>query len=245
MNDTASPARAAIVTGASAGIGLAVARMLGQDGWAVTMTARREQRLGAAAAALRETGHDVATVVADIAADGAAAALVAEHTAHFGRLDLVVANAGWGTSGTVADGSAADLDRMLRTNVTANFALARAAIPHMRDRDGAWFVITSSLSGVWPAAGFAGYSAAKSAAVSLARSIAAEEAGNGVRACAICPGFVDTDMTAWLGDTLPAGAMLDAHDVAASVRYLLALSPRASVTELVLRRTTAPDQHAP
>jgi NAD(P)-dependent dehydrogenase (short-subunit alcohol dehydrogenase family) len=237
--------RAAIVTGASAGIGLAVATALCEDGWAVTMTARREPRLEAAAATLRAAGHEVATVAADAAADGTADALVAGHAARFGRLDLVVANAGWGTNGTVADTSATDLERMLRTNVTANFALARAAIPHMRGGAGGWFVITSSMSGVWPTSGFAGYSAAKSAAVSLARSIAAEEAANGVRACAICPGFVDTDMTAWLGDTLPADAMLDAQDVAASVRYLLALSPRASVTELVLRRTTAPDQHAP
>lgn len=247
MNDTATPTRAAIVTGASAGIGLAVATALCEDGWAVTITARREERLEGAAERLRTRAADassVTSVVSNVAADDAGEALVATHVAQYGRLDLVVANAGWGTNGSVADGSPADLERMLRTNVSANFALAQAAMPALRAQRG-WFVISSSMSGVWPTAGFAGYSAAKAAALSLARSIAAEEATNGVRACAICPAFVRTDMTTWLGDALPADAMLQPADVAASVRYLLALSPNASVTELVLRRTGAPDPYAP
>src|SRR4051794_36061020 len=104
--------RAAIVTGASAGIGLAVATALCEDGWRVTMTARREARLEAAAAGLRAAGHDVATFAQDAGADGAADAVVRAHAQRFGRLDLVVANAGWGTNGTVAEGAGADLERM-------------------------------------------------------------------------------------------------------------------------------------
>lgn len=98
---------------------------------------------------------------------------------------------------------------------------------------------------MWPTIGSAGYSASKAAAVSLARSIATEEAANGVRACAICPAFVDTDMTSWLDGSIPSEAMLDPHDVAEAVRFLSRLSPGASITELVLRRATAPDPLSP
>ncbi len=244
--------RAAIVTGASTGIGLAITTALCEDGFAVTMAARREPRLLAAADALRSQGHVVSTIAADVTADDAGDELVAAHLDRFGRLDVVIANAGWGTNGTVADSPAEDLDRMLRINVAAPFSLAAAAIPAMRrsvdepaSTASSWFVVVSSMAGQWPVPGFAGYAAAKAAAVSLARSIAAEEAMTGVRSCAICPAFVATDMTAWLGETIPADTMLDACDVAETVRFLLRLSPNASVTELVLRRAGASDQHAP
>lgn len=244
--------RAAIVTGASAGIGLAVTTALCEDGFAVTMAARREPRLLAAADELRSRGHDIATLAIDVTADDASDELVTAHLDRFGRLDVVVANAGWGTNGTVADSPATDLDRMLRINVAAPFALATAAIPAMRrsidepaSTASSWFVVVSSMAGQWPVPGFAGYAAAKAASVSLARSIAAEEATTGVRSCAICPAFVATDMTAWLGESMPEDAMLDAGDVAETVRFLLRLSPNASVTELVLRRAGATDQHSP
>jgi len=236
--------KSAIITGASAGIGLAVVRTLCTDGYSVTMAARREPRLNAAAELLRGEGHDVRAVAIDASADGAAEQLVAGHLDQFGALHVVAANAGRGTNGTVAEASAADITKMLAVNVAGPFALAKAALPALRATAG-WFVVTASMSGVWPTSGSAGYSASKAAAVSLARSIAAEEAVSGVRACAICPGFVDTAMTSWLEGSIATDAMLDANDVAEAVRFLLRLSPSASVTELVLRRVGASDQHKP
>lgn len=210
------------------------------------MVARRAERLEAAADELAGRGFTVCTVAMDAAAEGAAARLVEEHTERHGGLHVVVANAGRGSGATVAETSSGDIDRLLAVNVTASFALARAAIPTLRHggRPG-WFIVTSSLSGIWPVAGFAGYSASKAALVSLARSIAAEEAADGVRSCAICPAFVETAMTSWLEGSVSADALLDPNDVAETVRYLLRLSPSASVTEIVLRRAGAPDQHAP
>lgn len=234
----------AIVTGASAGIGLAVTRALCEEGHPVTMVARREARLLAAADRLRAAGFEVHTVALDVAAHGAPAELVADHASRHGGLDVVVANAGRGASGTVAESAPGDVTELLRTNVGAPFALAAAALPLLRHGAGL-FVITSSMSGIWPTAGFATYSASKAAAVSLARSIAAEESASGVRACAICPAFVDTDFTSWLAGQMSSSAMLVPADVAEAVRFLLRLSPAASVTELVLRRTGARDQHAP
>jgi NAD(P)-dependent dehydrogenase (short-subunit alcohol dehydrogenase family) len=231
-------ARAALVTGASAGIGLAVSRVLAERDFAVTMVGRGRERLDAAAGGL---GGEVLAVAADAADEDAMAAAVAEHLERFGRLDVVVANAGTGSGGGVASTRPEHLDRMLRTNVVALFTLARLAMPALREAGaehrGAWFVVTSSISGVQPAAGFAAYSASKAAALSVARSVNVEESRRGVRACALCPAFVETAMTEWAREAVAADRMMQPSDVAEAVRFLLSLGPNASVTEIVLGRT--------
>jgi short-subunit dehydrogenase len=235
--------RSALVTGASAGIGLAVAQALAADGWGLTLVARDRERLTLAAKELA-TGGEVLAHPIDLSEPGAAGSAVDAHLARFGSLDLVVANAGTGTNGTVARTAPEALAAMSRLNVDAPFELATRALPALRratddGRACAWFVVVASLAGMWPPRGFAAYSATKAAAVSLARSIAVEEAAAGVRACAICPAFVDTELSAWARDRVSAGAMLEPTDVAEAVRFLLRLSPNASVTELVLRRAGA------
>ena len=230
-------ARAALVTGASAGIGLAVSRTLTERGYGVTMVARDPQRLEAAAL------DGALTVAADAADDEAMQAALQRHMERWGRLDVAVANAGTGSGGAVASTKPHHLDRMLRTNVAALFTLARHAMPALRqagaEHQSAWFVVTASISGVRPAPGFAAYSASKAAALSVARSVDMEEASSGVRACALCPGFVETAMTEWTRDSVPADRMLQPGDVAAAVRFLLELSPNARVTEIVIGRTGA------
>jgi NAD(P)-dependent dehydrogenase (short-subunit alcohol dehydrogenase family) len=96
------------------------------------------------------------------------------------------------------------------------------------------------MSGLWPTPGFAVYSATKAIGVSLARSMSAEEAKHGVRACAICPGFVETGMSTWVQGRVPAREMIRPADVAEAVRMLVHLSPSTVVTELVLSRVGAP-----
>ncbi|HEY4333962.1 MAG TPA: SDR family NAD(P)-dependent oxidoreductase, partial [Ilumatobacteraceae bacterium] len=125
---TISP-RAAIVTGASAGIGLAVTTELCALGFSVVMAARRQERLEHAATTLRAAGHSVLPVVIDVAEPGAAEQLVDAATREIGTLDVVVANAASGRPGTVAGTNQRDTERMLAVNVAAPFALAAAAIP--------------------------------------------------------------------------------------------------------------------
>jgi len=235
--------RAAIVTGASSGIGLALATALARDGYGVTISARKAERLEAVAAVLAADGLDVNAVASDAGQPDSAEQLVAAHLDRYGRVDVAVANAGTGSPGSAGDNRLKDTDRMTRVNLLAPFALAREAIPHMRaaatEGSRPWFVIMSSLSGVWPMNGFAAYSATKAAAVSLAKSINVEEASTGVRACAICPGYVDTDFTTWTHDTVPPDTMLSAQDVSETVMYLLRLSENAVVYEIVLQRAGA------
>jgi 3-oxoacyl-[acyl-carrier protein] reductase len=234
--------RTAIVTGASAGIGLAVARVLAADGYGLTLVARQGERLSRAAGELDAGGAPPLVLAADLGDPGAATEVLDAHITRFGSLDVVVANAGTGTNGTAARTQPDALATMSRLNVDALFELAGCAVPALRrqagdeDRAPGWFVVVASIAGVWPSRGFAAYSATKAAAVSVARSIAVEEAGAGVRACAICPAFVDTDLSAWARDRVAAESMLQAADIAEAVRFLIRLSPNASVTELVLRR---------
>lgn len=238
--------RSAIVTGGSAGIGRAIAERLVQLGYGVTLAARHRDRLTAVA---EQLGGHVVVHEYDAAEADAAQPLVDGHLAGFGSLDLVVVNAGLGRPGTAAGTTARALDAMYAVNVRAAFALVTAAGPALRAtaRDGGapWLVFTSSIVGIDPAPGFSGYSAMKAAQVSLARSINAESAADGVRACAICPGFVDTDMSAWVRDEIEPGEMIPPSDVAHTVEYLLGLSPTAVVSEIVLGRRSARHRYAP
>ena len=230
--------RAALVTGASSGIGLAVARLLADRGCGVTMVARDENRLQSAAF------EGALPISADAADEEAMGSALQRHIERWGRLDIVVANAGIGRAGGVGNTPPHRLERVLRTNLLSLFTLGRLTLPALRDAGaehrGAWFIVTASISGLRPMPGYAAYSASKAAALSVARSIDAEESQHGVRACALCPAFVDTPMTESTRDRVPADAMLPPSDVAAAVDFLLALSPNASVTEIAIGRTGAP-----
>jgi NAD(P)-dependent dehydrogenase (short-subunit alcohol dehydrogenase family) len=236
-------ARAALVTGGSRGIGLAVAATVLAHGDAVTLVARDPERLERAAAELRGVhGGTVATCAADLTEPGAPARAVDAHLAAHGRLDVVIANAGKGWVGSLAEMRDSDLSRILPVNVVAPFDLVRAALPHLRaagaEHGNALVVLLASILGIRPAAGFAAYAASKAALVSLARSTTLEEAHHGIRATAICPAFVATDMTETYQDVTHA-EMLPASDVAAAVRFLLDLSPAAAVPEIVIGRRAA------
>jgi NAD(P)-dependent dehydrogenase (short-subunit alcohol dehydrogenase family) len=234
--------RAAIVTGGSRGIGLAVAGALVDQGLALTLVARHPDRLAAAAEGLRGRGGEVATVAVDVTGAGAAARVVDDHLAAHGRLDVLVANAGRGWRGSLAEVRDADLGRVFPVNVFGGFDLVRAALPALREagaeHGNALVVVVASILGIRPAPGWAVYSASKAAIVSLARSITLEEADHGVRATAVCPGFVETDMTEGLQGVEKAD-MLTAADVAEAVGFLLRLSPGAAVPEIVIGRLDA------
>jgi NAD(P)-dependent dehydrogenase (short-subunit alcohol dehydrogenase family) len=218
----------ALVTGGSSGIGLAIARMLRDEGHTLTLAARKLERLEEAAAEL-----DATAVAADVHHEEDCARLVATHLEAHGGLDVLVNSAGVGIAGLIGDTSTKHFDLQQSVNLRGAFLVTREALPALREASG-YVVNLASIAGTIPTPGLAAYGAAKAALISLTRSLAREEADAGVRVTAICPGFVDTPMASWTG--LETEQMIQPEDCAEIVRSLLRLSPAARVPLVMIER---------
>jgi NAD(P)-dependent dehydrogenase (short-subunit alcohol dehydrogenase family) len=223
-----SKSGAALVTGGSSGIGLAIARMLRDEGFELTLVSRRPERVEAAAAEL-----GAAAVAANMADADDCERVVAEHRDRFGRLDVLVNSAGIGIGGRVEDLPVKSLDLQLGVNLRGLFLVTQAAIPMLRDSKG-WIVNLASIAGTLPTPGLATYGATKAAVIALTRSLNDELDADGVRAIALCPGFVDTPMAQWSG--IEPAEMIRPEDCAEVVRMCLHLSPHARVPQVVIER---------
>jgi NAD(P)-dependent dehydrogenase (short-subunit alcohol dehydrogenase family) len=229
--------RAALITGGSSGIGLAIGRMLRDEGYQLTLASRRPERVQAAA---EELG--ALAVAADVGNAEDCQRLVAEHRERFGRIDMLVNSAGIGIGGRVEDLPAKHLDLQVAVNLRGLFLVTQAAIPLLRESRG-WIVNLASIAGTLPTPGLATYGATKAAVISLTRSLNEELDADGVRAVAICPGFVDTPMAQWSG--LAGDEMIQPEDCAEVVRMLLRLSPRARVPQVVIERAGSTNGDVP
>jgi NAD(P)-dependent dehydrogenase (short-subunit alcohol dehydrogenase family) len=221
----------ALVTGGSSGIGLAIARGLRREGYELTLAARKLERLEAARA---ELGAEI--VQADVAKEDECSRLVAAHAERFGRLDVLVNSAGVGVAGSIADTSTKHWNLQRAVNLDATFLVTREALPLLRQSRG-YVVNLASIAGTLAAPGLATYGATKAAVIALTRSLVREEADTGVRATAVCPGFVDTPMAAWTG--IAAEDLIQPEDCAELVVALLRLSPAARVPVVVIERAAA------
>lgn len=236
----------ALVTGASRGIGLGIAHRLAAQGYGLTVSARDASRLDGVAADLRAAGApDVVAVAADMADPEAAQALTAAHAERFGSMRALILNAGVGTAGPVGQYPMRRFDKTIAVNLAAPFAVLQQSLPLLRQGAtenpgrGAKVVAVSSITGVYAEANLAVYGATKAALISVMETLNAEESGNGVAATAIAPAYVDTDMSAWTQDTIPADTMLTVNDVVELVDAVLRLSNRAVLSKLVLSRAGA------
>ena len=202
--------------------------MLREEGFELTLASRRAEKVEAAAA---EVG--AAAVAADVADAEECQQLVAEHRERFGRLDVLVNSAGVGIGGRVEDLPTKHLDLQLDVNLRGLFVVTQAAIPLLRESRG-WIVNLASIAGTLPTPGLATYGATKAAVIALTRSLNAELDADGVRAIALCPGFVDTPMAQWSG--IEPAAMIRPEDCAEVVRMCLRLSPTARIPQVVIER---------
>jgi len=218
----------ALVTGGSSGIGLAIAKMLHDEGYALTLAARTVERLESAAAELEATAVPV-----DVRHEEECAALVDAHLEAHGGLDVLVNSAGVGIAGRIGDMQTKHFDLQQAVNLRGAFLVTRAALPALREAKG-YVVNLASIAGTMPTPMLASYGAAKAALISLTRSLDREEAEAGVRVTAICPEFVDTPMASWTG--IPAAEMIQPEDCAEVVRALLRLSAAARVPVVVIER---------
>jgi NADP-dependent 3-hydroxy acid dehydrogenase YdfG len=222
--------RAALVTGASSGIGLAVARTLADDGWDVALVARRAERLEQLA---RELG--ALATPADVSDHDQVGRAVAQAVERFGRLDAVVTAAGVLHSRPVEELDEATWDETIDVNRKGTYLVVRAALPHLRASKG-YAITLSSVSGQMGQPGGGAYNASKWAIRGFTQSLLQEVRGEGVRATAILPGRVATPM---LGHDETDADLLAPEDVADAVRWLLSLRPIVQIKDLVLERTTA------
>ena len=205
-------ARAAIVTGASSGIGLAVARMLGEDGYAVTLVARRPEKLEAAYEQLRDEGLEVQHVAGNVGEEEDVIRAVAAHRDAYGRLDVLMNNAGRRDrradrrAGHAAHGHPAEHEPARDPALLPRgLAMLKAAGAEHRN---ALVVNTASIAGKKGQAWLWIYSATKFGVVGFTQAMNQELSEHGIKSTALCPGFVDTPMTDFVKDQIGAEAMI-------------------------------------
>lgn len=220
--------KVAVITGGGTGIGAATARRFAEEGAKVVVTGRRPEPLEAVA---REV--DGLAVPGDVTDPDHAPGAVAAATEAFGGLDILVANAGLGFGGAVANVDDERWSRTLDVNVTGAFRFVRAAIPALLERDGGSIVLVSSVSGLVSSTESAAYVTSKAAMLGLARSIAVDYGPKGIRANALCPGWVATPM----GDR----AM---KDLIERERVSLGEAYRLATKDVPLRRPATPEEIA-
>jgi NAD(P)-dependent dehydrogenase (short-subunit alcohol dehydrogenase family) len=232
--------RAAIVTGASSGIGLAIARMLGEEGYGITMAARRLEKLQAAVDGLAAEGLDVHAVPASLADEGEIQKVVAAHNERYGRLDVLVNNAGVGIGAPVGDIQTKHLDMQIDVNLRSIVLFYRECLSMLQaagaEHSNALVVNTSSISGKRAEAWLSVYSATKHAVVGWTEAMNKELGASGIKSTALCPAFVDTPMTDFVKGQVKAEDMIRPEDIAEAVRYLLRVSPACVVPEMMFVR---------
>ena len=232
--------RAAIVTGASSGIGLALARMLGDEGHGLTIASRTPEKIEAAAEQLRSEGREVEVVAGNMADEETIQSVVNAHRERFGRLDVLVNNAGVGIGSAIADTQTKRLDIQLDVNLRSYILFYRECAEMLRaagaEHRNALVVNTASIAGKSGQGWLSVYSATKFGVVGFTQAMNKELGSEGIKSCALCPGFVDTAMTDFVKGQVDAEEMIRPEDIAEIVRALLRLSPACVVPEVVFQR---------
>jgi NAD(P)-dependent dehydrogenase (short-subunit alcohol dehydrogenase family) len=228
--------RAAIVTGASSGIGLAIAEVLGEEGYALTVAARRPEKLEQAAQGLREKGYAVESVAGPLGDEAGVKAVVAAHRERYGRLDVLVNNAGVGIGAPVGEIETKKLDMQLDVNLRSIILFYRETVDLLRaaakDEGTALVVNTASIAGKRGQPWLSVYSATKGAVINFTEAMHKELSGDGIKSTALAPGFVDTAMTEFVKGQVPAEQMISPRDIGEAVRLLLKVSPACIIPEI-------------
>ena len=229
--------KVALVTGASSGIGRATALALAGLGVRQMLTGRSEERLRALAAELKQS--DFAVFPADLADPAQVDRLVPETVRRFGRIDIVLANAGIYLAGDIKDGDPDAWDRLITTNVSSVFRLVRSAVPHLVGQGSGDILITSSISGHQAIHWEPVYSASKHAVQSFVHGVRRQLLTTGVRVGAVAPGLVLNELwgisdPAEIERKANAGAGLRSEDVAEAIVFMLTRPQNVTIRDLVM-----------
>lgn len=234
------PNHAAIVTGASRGIGRALAETLAAEGYDLTVTARKPETLEQAAEELRSTGVNVEHVPANVMSEEEIREVVRRHRERFGRLDVLVNNAGVGIGAAAAEHQAKYVDIQLGVNLRSVILFYRECAELLRkagaEHRSALVVNMASLAGKSPQPWLSVYAATKAAVVAYTKAMNRELGGDGVKSVALCPGFVNTDMSDFIKGEIAPEQMMTTGDITEALRFLLRLSPMCLVPEITFVR---------
>ena len=230
--------KTAIVTGASRGIGFAIAKMLGELGARVSVCARDPKTLESAADQLKRSGISVFAMPADVTRPADIDSLVRQTESSLGPIEIVVNNAGVGYFGPSHEASEANWDQVLDTNLKSVFLMTKAVAPGMIQRRGGHIINIASLAGknAFPGGGI--YCASKWGLLGFTQCVAEDLRAYGIRVSAVCPGSVATEFSPRAGkDT---SKMLQPDDVAHAVEMLVTQAPQSFISEVVMRPTQKP-----
>jgi 3-oxoacyl-[acyl-carrier protein] reductase len=228
VSDKPLAGRVAVITGGSRGIGAASAALLAEDGAAVVVSGRDADRLDRAVKEMTASGNTVVGVVADVASREDAERLVETARQRFGRLDVLINNAGITRDTLLVRMKDEDWDRVLEINLRGAFLMTRAATKLMMRQKSGRIINIASTAGVMGNAGQTNYSAAKAGLIGFTKAAARELAHWSIQVNAIAPGLIDTEMTAAVPETarqallaqIPMGRSGTAREVAEVVRFL-------------------------
>lgn len=233
----------ALITGASAGIGHAIARAFLAEGADIAVVARRGERLEALAAQARQAGRRSVTIVGDVREEETAIRAVETTVRELGRLDILVNDAGIGIYKNLVDTSASDYDAMMNTNMRSTFLFTRHAVPVLVERGSGTIINISSMAGVMGFPGEAVYCATKFAQVGFTQALDRELRPRGIKVGVVCPGGVKTEFAIGTGRTeggVAASEMLDAEDVAAAALLMATQPAGARIMEIRMRPMVEP-----
>ncbi|HEY0283185.1 MAG TPA: SDR family oxidoreductase [Rhizomicrobium sp.] len=227
-----------LITGASAGIGQASAKALAREGAKLVLTARRKDRLEQLAAEAKKLGSEAVYVIGDAREEETAKQAVAAAQKAFGRIDILIANAGVGNYKNLVDTSAAEYDEMMDSNVRTSWLFARHVAPVMIAQKDGLILFVSSMAGVYGFAGEATYCATKFAQVGFAQGLDKELRPHGIKVGTVNPGGVKTEFAIGKGRSeqgVAQSEMLEAEDVAQAILFACTQPKGARIIQIQMR----------
>jgi NADP-dependent 3-hydroxy acid dehydrogenase YdfG len=233
----------ALITGASAGIGWATALAFSAEGANVVVTARREQRLRELCDLIAAAGGRAVYLAGDAAEEATAKSCVALAVKQFGRLDILINNAGAGNYKNLVDTSAEEYDALMDSNMKSSFLFARHAAPVMIEQKGGEILFISSVAGLQGYAGEAVYCASKFAQVGFAQALDGELRKHGIKVGTICPGGVKTEFAVGKGRTeegVRNSYMMEPHEVADAIVFACMQPRNARILQMTVRHMGEP-----